>query len=187
MEYEIIYSKRKSIGLCVGKNGSITVRAPLGCPRSLTDSFVCQKRDWIEKQLEKAALVKAEAEAAGEISKEELLSLAKRLRSVLDEKLPYYASLIGVSFGRVTVRAQRFKWGSCSSKGNLSFNCLLMLAPEEVLDYVIVHELCHRKHMDHSKRFWALVKSVLPDHEKPRRWLKEHGGALMTRAFPPRD
>ena len=100
---------------------------------------------------------------------------------MLTGKLKIYAPLIGVEYGRVTVRRQKSKWGSCSAQGNLNFNCLLMLAPEEVLDYVVVHELCHRKHMDHSKEFWAEVRRVMPDHEKQKKWLKENGAVLMRR------
>ena len=68
--------------------------------------------------------------------------------------------------------------------GNLNFNCLLMLCPPEVLDYVVVHELCHRKHMNHSRAFWAEVERVLPDYQMRRNWLKEHGGALVERLRP---
>ena len=79
------------------------------------------------------------------------------------------------------MRRQRSKWGSCSSAGNLNFNCLLLLAPLEVLDYVVVHELCHRLEMNHSPRFWAEVRRVLPDYEAARGWLREEGGSLMAR------
>ena len=71
------------------------------------------------------------------------------------------------------------RWGSCSSKGNLNFNCLLMLAPSEILDYVVVHELCHRKQMNHSKAFWLEVEKVLPDYKESIEWLKEEGCQLM--------
>lgn len=87
----------------------------------------------------------------------------------------YFARQVGVDYGRITIRNQKTRWGSCSSKGNLNFNCLLMLAPAEILDYVVVHELCHRKEMNHSKAFWAEVEKVLPDYRESVKWLKEKG------------
>ena len=92
-----------------------------------------------------------------------------------------FAPLVGVTYGRITIRSQHTLWGSCSSKGNLNFNCLLMLTPPEVLDYVVVHELCHRKEMNHSARFRAEVEHVLPDYEIQRKWLRENGTALIFR------
>ena len=88
---------------------------------------------------------------------------------------------MGVSYGRITIRSQHTRWGSCSAKGNLNFNCLLMLTPPEILDYVVVHELCHRKEMNHSARFWAEVARVIPGYEASKNWLKDNGSALIAR------
>ena len=85
--------------------------------------------------------------------------------------------MLGVTYGRITIRNQRSKWGSCSSKGNLNFNCLLMLTPPEVID----SELCHRKEMNHSERFYAEVLRIFPDYYKWNKWLKENGGAIIAR------
>ena len=95
---------------------------------------------------------------------------------------PGYAARIGVDYGRITVRAQKTRWGSCSARGDLSFNCLLMLAPPEVIDSVVVHELCHRRHMDHSPEFYAEVHRIFPDYDKWHGWLREHGPVLLARA-----
>lgn len=95
--------------------------------------------------------------------------------------MEYFAEKIGVDYGRITIRCQKTRWGSCSSSGNLSFNCLLMLVPESVRDYVIVHELCHRKEMNHSARFWREVAEVCPDYQASRAWLRKNGGALIAR------
>jgi len=99
----------------------------------------------------------------------------------------HWAALMGVTFGRVTVRDQRTRWASCSREGNLSFNWRLTLAPPETLDYVVVHELAHRLEMNHSRRFWAHVEKHFPDHRVHRRWLRKNGEALYRakRATPP--
>ena len=111
----------------------------------------------------------------------QLQALASQARQTVPERVAYFAPLVGVTYGRITIRSQHTLWGSCSSKGNLNFNCLLMLTPPEVLDYVVVHELCHRKEMNHSARFWAEVEHVLPDFENQRKWLRENGTALISR------
>ena len=108
------------------------------------------------------------------------MALAKQ---VIPEKVAYYARIMGVTYGRISIRKQKTRWGSCSREGNLNFNCLLMMTPPEVLDYVVVHELSHRLEMNHSARFWAQVEKVMPDYRVPRKWLKEHGGKLMMRMY----
>lgn len=99
-------------------------------------------------------------------------------RSYFTKRCEYYQQLTGGRYTRITIRDQKTRWGSCSSTGTLSFNYRLMFAPPRVLDYVVVHELCHLTHMNHSRAFWDLVASVLPDYRVYRSWLKEHGQEL---------
>ena len=94
------------------------------------------------------------------------------------ERLDYFAPRLGVTFGRVTIRDQKSRWGSCSSKNNLNFNWKLIMAPPEALDYVVIHELCHLIEFNHSPRFWRLVEAQMPDYEVWRKWLKCHGAEL---------
>ena len=91
----------------------------------------------------------------------------------------FYAEKLGVTYGRITIRCQKSRWGSCSSRGDLSFNCALMKCPQEALDSVVVHELCHRKEMNHSARFYAEVLRVFPDYPKWHRWLRETGSLYL--------
>ena len=98
----------------------------------------------------------------------------KRIR----ERLDLYAPRIGVTFGRVAIRDQKSRWGSCSRKGNLNFNWKLIMAPPPVMDYVVIHELCHRLEFNHSSRFWSLVESQMPEYEVWKKWLKGHAEDL---------
>ena len=182
VEYKVVRSARKTLSLSMDGEGRLIVRAPYLCPTTTIERFVRDSSGWIEKQLKKAPRIEQKAGEEGPLSKEDIASLAKAMKKALPTKLAHYSRLLNVEYSRVSVRCQRTKWGSCSAKGGLNFNCLLMLAPEEVLDYVIVHELCHLKHMDHSKAFWAEVESADPNYKAHRKWLKDNGGALMKRA-----
>ena len=115
------------------------------------------------------------------ISAEEIKALVKKAKSVIPKKVKHYAPIVGVDYERIFIRTQRTRWGSCSLKKNLNFNCILMLFPDEVIDSVIVHELCHLKHMNHSPAFYAEVERVFPDYKKCRKWLKENGGMYLCR------
>ena len=179
MTYRIIRSRRKTLGLEVTADG-VTVRAPMRVSAAEIDRFVNQHSGWIEKNLRKIEEQKAAAKAAP-LTADELKDLAKRAAEAIPERARFYAQKIGVTYGRITIRNQRTKWGSCSSKGNLSFNCLLMLTPPEVVDSVVVHELCHLKEMNHSARFYAEVLRVFPEYHRWNRWLKENGGVIMAR------
>ena len=115
------------------------------------------------------------------MTSDEIRRLAEKALIYIPERVRYYAPLVGVTYGRITIRNQRTRWGSCSSKGNLNFNCLLMLAPAKVIDSVVVHELCHLKEMNHSKKFYDEVLRVFPDYYTCHKWLKENGAKIMAK------
>jgi predicted metal-dependent hydrolase len=150
-------------------------------PKAAIDGFVEANAAWIARQRAKLDEVHSAASDAGALTEADIKELAERMRKVLPQKLARIAESMGVGYGRVSVRCQRSKWGSCTAEGNLNFNCLLMLAPEEVLDYVLIHELCHRRHMDHSKEFWADVERLDRDYREHKKWLRENGAVLMRR------
>ena len=176
-ELEIIRSRRKTISLELRRDGRAVLRAPLWASDRELRRFLERSEPWLAARRRELA-----ARPAPEpMSDRELAALKKRGRAVFPARAAYFAPLVGVGFGRVSVRSQRSKWGSCSARGDLSFNCLLLLAPEAVLDYVVVHELCHRLEMNHSARFWQQVERVLPDYAQARRWLRDNGGTLLDR------
>lgn len=187
-DYEItlIRSRRKSLAIEITPELQVVVRTPARMPVREINAFVQEKDDWIRAHLQRMAEKKRMREQHREpaLSEEELQELATQAMTLIPQKVRYYAQIIGVTYGRITIRNQRTRWGSCSGKGNLNFNCLLLLMPEEVLDYVVVHELCHRKEMNHSARFWAEVEKILPDYRQRRKWLKDNGGRIMDRNRP---
>ena len=181
MTVKIIRSDRRSISLEITPAGEVLVRAPRRMPEAEIRHFVKEKSSWLTKHLAKREADKAVLQNEGFFTDAEIVRLTKLAKKIIPEKVAYFARVMGVTYGRIAIRKQKTKWGRCSRDGNLNFNCLLMMAPPEVLDYVVVHELCHRLEMNHSAKFWAEVERVLPEYRMPRKWLKDHGGALMMR------
>ena len=180
IEYTMIRSDRKTIGLEVKPDGQVIVRSPRRLSESEIREFVQKHRAWILKHQEMARERAKERREVRKLTRQEIQKLADQAVEVIPERVAYYAPKVGVTYGRITIRNQKTRWGSCSSKGNLNFNCLLMMTPPEVLDSVVVHELCHRKEMNHSKQFYEEVLRVYPDYWKWNRWLKENGSFLLA-------
>ena len=170
--YELIRAKRRSMSLKVDLDGTITVRAPYRTPVQTADWFVEGHRDWIEVRLRAGARIMAERPS---YTDRERAEGRKQAAEVIKARCRYYAPVMGVSYGTVTIREQKTRWGSCSMKVNLNFNWKLVLMPERVMDYVVIHELAHRKEMNHSARFYAVVAQQMPDYKVWQSWLKEHG------------
>lgn len=174
MQVTIIRSNRKSIAIQVNPDLTVTVRAPMRAKMRDIKRIVLEKEPWINKQIEKFQNSASNSNSlSNSISDEEIRELSKQAHKYIPQRVEYFAPIVGVDYGRISIRNQKTRWGSCSSKGNLNFNCRLMLAPPEVIDYVVVHELCHRKEMNHSKAFWHEVEKVLPDYKQSVRWLKK--------------
>ena len=180
-DYEIIRDTKHSLRLTVSQNGKLTVRAPIYVSDSEIEDFVLSKKSRIESRLKKSEYLKGEAQRLGILSADDVNELKKKALEVIGERTRYFADMLGVTYGKVSVKCQKTRWGSCSSMGNLNFNYLLMLAPKEVLDSVIVHELCHRKYMNHSKIFYEEVLRICPNYKACSDWLKENGKILFIR------
>lgn len=169
--YTIIRSHRKTLGLQIKEDGQMIVRAPYRISKAQIDAFVQSHQDWIEKtrmKLENARQNKLE------ITEEQRKEGIERAARLFPRKVQYYARRMGVTYGRITIREQKTRWGSCSSAGNLNFNWKLILLPEELLDYVVVHELAHRREMNHSAAFWAVVEQEMPEYRELRKRLKNY-------------
>ena len=188
-EYTIVRSKRRTIGITVKQDGSVTVRIPLTLTKARAEAFVIEKQEWIKRAQERMAK-KREAAGLGPDGKalavaaftdKEIKDLKKQAKKALLPMVAEVAQLMGVSYGSISIRAQKSRWGSCSSKGNLNFNCLLMLMPESIQRYVVVHELSHRIEMNHSARFWSEVAKYQPTFKEDRKALRELGAGLLER------
>lgn len=234
--YQLTRSRRKSLSLAIGKDGSLLVKAPNWLPKYQIEEFIRQKSDWIQArrleiyqiQQQKAAHTfqegdcflflgetyclklhfseQGEEETVVQNQQDNILFAAaesmershvKRMieawylaqaREIFSERTAHYYPLAAQAaeaagekidgVNRITVRNQKTRWGSCSSKGNLNFNWRLLQAPKEILDYVVVHELCHLVYMNHSRQFWNLVETVLPGAMEYRSWLRKNSALL---------
>ena len=168
MEYSVVYSKRKSIGIRI-ENGEIKVKAPIGTPLAYIEKTLAKHSEWIARAIEREAEVRSREAQLDGADIERLRSEAKRY---FGEKLPKIAQLMGVDYTKLNITGARTRFGSCSATGSISFSYLLMLYPEAAREYVIVHELAHRRELNHSPRFWAIVEGYMPDYKAQRELLK---------------
>ena len=178
---EYVRSRGRRLRVEVRPDLRVIVRVPPRASMRSAEAFLREHAGWVAEHYERRKEKNASLPAPAVLSEEELKELKKQASAYIPDRVRHFAPLVGVTFGRITIRSQRSRWGSCSSKGNLNFNCLLMLTPPEVIDYVVVHELCHRKEMNHSPRFYAELGRVLPDHREREKWLKKNGLLLLMR------
>lgn len=220
IEFEIVYSKRKTMVISVDESGKVIVRSPHNIRQELILDRVKGKAGWIADKLDKITMPEEKEYADGELfmylgrnyvlqlcwdksatkpevamQKDTLLVRTStedkviiknaielwyknKARELIRERINHYQPAIKISPNRVTVKNQKKRWGSCSSKGNLNFNWRIMMAPLEIVDYIVVHEMCHLIHLNHSREYWQLVAAILPDYKKRRQWLKKNGAML---------
>ena len=185
MDIVVIRSDRRSFAIEIGMDKKIKARVPRRASKAQIEEMLKAKHDWILKTLDKIeqrnTAEAREYEEAKPLSSEEVKKLKKEARNHLASLTEYWAEKIGVSYGRISIRGQKTRWGSCSSKGNLNYNYLLMLCPDDVIEYVVIHELCHRIYMNHSKMFWEKIEEFCPNYRQARKWLKQNGNSLIVR------
>lgn len=169
---QIVSSRRKTLGLQVKSDGTVTVRVPNRVSDDTIRLFIEKHTGWI---LQKRNQWQVRKEDPTTCLPEVVTAAGKRqIRQLITQRVAYYADIMGIAYGRITMRNQKTRWGSCSSDGNLNFNCRLLFVPKELVDYVVVHELAHRRHMDHSPAFWQEVEKYMPDYRERRKQLKQY-------------
>ncbi len=168
IEYKLIRAKRKTVGITVGKDGLVTVRAPQRLSKKEIEKIVEKHTDWIMKKREEILLRRDE-----ELTEEDGLYL----RSLAERVIPPWIEKLSRSTGlkpcRVKISSAKKRFGSCSSKGSISISYYVMLYPREAVELVLIHELCHLKHMNHSAEFYKLLSSYLPDHRERKNMLSK--------------
>jgi hypothetical protein len=166
--FEVVRSKRKTFSIEVTCEAKVILKAPLKMKREDIERIVESKKGWIEKHVEKMK----NKPPKKELSDEEMKRLFDSAAEYIPKRVEHFAPIVGVTYNSVKIKNQKTLWGSCSSKGNLNFNCMLMTKDCDLIDYVVVHELCHRKEMNHSEKFWAEVEKIIPDYREKRSRLK---------------
>lgn len=178
---EVRRSKRKSAAIKITADMQIVVFVPLYVSDNEIERMVISKSKWIDEHMLKVQSTIDERSKLEKITFEQVKELADQAVEYIPKRVKYYAEKENFIYNKITIKNLVSRWGSCSTKGNLNFNCLLMLTPDYVIDYIVVHELCHLREMNHSEKFWAEVEKIIPDYQRAELWLKQNGGNLISR------
>lgn len=178
---EVRRSKRKSAAIKITADIQIVVFVPLYVSDNEIERMVISKSKWIDEHMLKVQSTIDERSKLEKITSEQIKELADQAVEYIPKRVKYYAEKENFVYNKITIKNLVSRWGSCSTKGNLNFNCLLMLTPDYVIDYIVVHELCHLREMNHSEKFWAEVEKIMPDYQRAELWLKQNGGNLISR------
>lgn len=178
---EVRRTKRKSAAIKITADMQIVVFVPLYVSDNEIERMVISKSKWIDEHMLKVQSTIDERSKLEKITFEQIKELADQAVEYIPKRVKYYAEKENFVYNKITIKNLVSRWGSCSTKGNLNFNCLLMLTPDYVIDYIVVHELCHLREMNHSEKFWAEVEKIMPDYQRAELWLKQNGGNLISR------
>lgn len=178
---EVRRSKRKSAAIKITADMQIVVFVPLYVSDNEIERMVISKSKWIDEHMLKVQSTIDERSKLEKITFEQVKELEDQAVEYIPKRVKYYAEKENFVYNKITIKNLVSRWGSCSTKGNLNFNCLLMLTPDYVIDYIVVHELCHLREMNHSEKFWTEVEKIMPDYQRAELWLKQNGGNLISR------
>lgn len=162
----IIWSKRKTLALCINRQGEPEVRAPYGCPQAVIERFIVKNQGWLEKRLQ-------EHQEQKQYTPQEIEALRRRAKEYLPLRVAYYAAQMGVAPTAVRITSARTRYGSCSGKNSINFSLYLMEKSDRAIDYVVVHELAHIKQHNHSPAFYKEIEKILPDYKERIKELKQ--------------
>ena len=173
MEYRLIRSSRKTMAIEIGRDGAVTVRAPMHTPQAEIDGFLTSRERWISVHREKML-----ARALPPLTENLICELRSLAKADLPARCARWAERMQIEYARVVIGSAKKRLGSCTSTGVITFSYHLMQYPEAVIDYVVVHELAHRKEMNHSARFYAVIARYLPDYKQRIKMMKEAPRAI---------
>lgn len=178
MENKIPYKFKKSrrarrVRLAVYCDGSVVVTSPVGVRQSIIEKFVADKKQWV---LDKIRFFKSiDNKAVRIFSRKDYLENKDKALALVSERIEFYNKIYNFSFNKISIKNHKTRWGSCSSRQNLNLNYKILFLNPELRDYIIVHEMCHLKEFNHSKKFWALVEKALPDYLEIKKKLHSRG------------
>ncbi len=196
---QLIRSKRRTISLIINREGALVVRAPIKTSLEYINKIIEKKDAWIKKQQNKIKTRLEQNKQNKFIEKDGILFLGKRIIPTglnlenkelvkiwykkntlifMKEKLDFFTKKFGLKYNKIKITSASKRWGSCSGKGNINFSWKLIMAPQEIVEYVIIHEIAHLRHKNHSQKFWKFVEEMMPDYKKHDNWLKKNGFLL---------
>lgn len=163
IQYQVKMSKRaKRLRLAVFCDGTVVVTSPLGVRVSVIEKFFAHKKQWIQDKIN--IFKSVDSKAIRTFSNQDYLENRDKALSFVTERANFFNKIYNFSFNSISIKNQRTRWGSCSGKGNLNINYKILFLPAKIQDYIIVHEICHLKEFNHSKKFWGLVRKALPNY-----------------------
>lgn len=168
MEYTLKRSVRaRTVRLAIYPDGAVVVTAPRFFGLEAIERFVMRHSEWIREKVEKT-----KDRTVIRIARRDIPALKKQALALAHARCEYFAGIYGLTYRKISIRAQKTRWGSCSQSGNLSFNYKIAVLPSHIADYVIVHELCHLVEFNHKKKFWDTVAKTVPDHKMIRKEIR---------------
>ncbi|MFA5839825.1 MAG: SprT family zinc-dependent metalloprotease [Candidatus Margulisiibacteriota bacterium] len=172
----LLRSHRRTLALQIAHDGGLVIRAPHRLPEDVIRQFVQKKMAWIVKKQQIARQRINLNSRQTDLNATEIKEYKQRALAVISDRSQYFAEIMGVNYKRLSITSAQQRWGSCTQQGHVNFSWRLVLQPLSIIDYVVVHELAHLRHLNHSKKFWELVSTILPDYKQRRAWLKQNGG-----------